>query len=146
MKKAILNIIAIFLLLTILMQIHYVRSKEIEKNIFYVGKNAPGNYSYIQDAIDNASNGDTIFVYNGTYRENIIVNKTLNIFGENKETTIISGDVNQTENGPLIVFYIPTDQANISGFTITNNILEYDAANNSIFGVGILITGNNTTI
>ena len=30
-------------------------------------------YRYIQDAIDNASERDTIFVYNGTYFENLII-------------------------------------------------------------------------
>ncbi len=35
----------------------------------YVGGSGPGNYTKIQDAIDNASDGDTVFVYNGTYHE-----------------------------------------------------------------------------
>ena len=37
-------------------------------NWFYVGGSGPGNYTDIQDAIDNASDGDTVFVYNGTYQ------------------------------------------------------------------------------
>ena len=32
---------------------------------FYVGGNGPGNYTRIQDAIDDANNGDTVFVYEG---------------------------------------------------------------------------------
>lgn len=35
-------------------------------DILYVGGSGPGNYSKIQDAIDDASKGDTVFVYNGT--------------------------------------------------------------------------------
>ena len=35
----------------------------------YVGGNGTGNYTSIQDAIDNASDGDTVYVYNGTYIE-----------------------------------------------------------------------------
>ena len=46
-------------------------------NILYVGGNGPNNYTKIQDAIDDASNGDTIFVYNGTYYENVIINKII---------------------------------------------------------------------
>jgi hypothetical protein len=49
-------------------------AKDIEKsqttskgNWLYVGGSGPGNYTKIQDAIDNASNGDTVFVFNGTY-------------------------------------------------------------------------------
>jgi hypothetical protein len=29
----------------------------------YVGGSGPGNYSKIQDAVDNTSDGDTVFVY-----------------------------------------------------------------------------------
>jgi len=35
----------------------------------YVGGSGPGNYTKIQDAIDDASYGDTVFVYNGTYSD-----------------------------------------------------------------------------
>jgi hypothetical protein len=34
-------------------------------NILYVGGGGPGNYTKIQDAINNAINGDTIFVFSG---------------------------------------------------------------------------------
>jgi hypothetical protein len=39
-------------------------------NTLYVGGDGLGNYSNIQDAIDNAMDGDTVFVYNGTYNQN----------------------------------------------------------------------------
>ena len=53
-------------------------------NILYVGGSGPGNYSKIQDAIDNASDGDTVFVFNDSspYNENIIVNKQISLIGE----------------------------------------------------------------
>ncbi|MBE3136035.1 MAG: hypothetical protein IMZ43_01355 [Thermoplasmata archaeon] len=35
-------------------------------NWLYVGGSGPGNYSTIQDAIDNASDSDTVYIYNGT--------------------------------------------------------------------------------
>ena len=34
-------------------------------NTLYVGGSGPGNYTKIQDAIDNTSDGDTVFVYKG---------------------------------------------------------------------------------
>ena len=37
----------------------------------YVGGSGPGNYTKIQDAINNAIDGDTIYVYSGTYNGNI---------------------------------------------------------------------------
>ncbi|OGS40413.1 MAG: hypothetical protein A3K77_02250 [Euryarchaeota archaeon RBG_13_31_8] len=60
-------------------------------NILYVGGIGEGNYTKIQDAIDNASDGDTVFVYNGTYDEEHIgiTNKSINLVGENKNTTVI---------------------------------------------------------
>jgi parallel beta-helix repeat protein len=50
----------------------------------------PDDYPSIQEAINNADNGDTILVKNGTYHESIIVNKTVSIIGESKETTIVN--------------------------------------------------------
>jgi parallel beta-helix repeat protein len=50
-------------------------------NWLYVGGSGPGNYTRIQDAIDDASDGDTIFVYNGTYHEHITVDKQLVLQG-----------------------------------------------------------------
>ena len=38
-------------------------------------------YQYIQDGIDNAYDGYGIFVYNGTYNENVVINKTIELIG-----------------------------------------------------------------
>ena len=46
-------------------------------------------YRFIQQAIDNASSGDTIYVFDGVYDERIRVDKTLSILGEDKNITII---------------------------------------------------------
>ena len=61
------------------------------RRTLYVGGSGPGNYSKIQDAIDNASDRDTVFVCNGIYYENIVINKSINLIGENAKTTIIDG-------------------------------------------------------
>jgi parallel beta-helix repeat protein len=86
-------------------------------NWLYVGGNGPGNYTRIQDAIDNASDGDTIFVYDDSspYFENVMVNKSINLFGENRETTIIDA------NGWGSPINLNTSFINISGFTVQNS-------------------------
>jgi parallel beta-helix repeat protein len=78
----------------------------------YVGSGGGGNYSKIQWAIDNTSDGDTVFVYNGTYYEHVVVNKTINLIGEDRNNTIIDGE------GTGIVLKITFDWVNITGFTI----------------------------
>lgn len=80
----------------------------------YVGGNGPGNYSKIQDAIDNASDGDTIFVFNGIYYENILVNKKINIIGEDKNYSIIDAI------GKNYTIKIVSDDVVIRNFFITN--------------------------
>ena len=44
--------------------------------ILYVGGDGPGNYTKIQDAIENATSGDTIFVYDDStpYFETLMIN------------------------------------------------------------------------
>ena len=81
----------------------------------YVGGDGPGNYSKIQDAIDNASNGDTIFVYDNSspYYENIIVDKSIQLKGENTDTTIVAGSFSDN-----VIKIDCVDGVNISKFTI----------------------------
>ena len=57
----------------------------------YVGGSGPGNWTNVQDAIDNATNGDTVFVFNGVYLlyTCISLNKKIKLIGEDKEKTII---------------------------------------------------------
>jgi parallel beta-helix repeat protein len=79
----------------------------------YVGGSGTGNYSKIQDAIDNASNGDTIRVYAGTYYENVNVNKPLTIIGNGwSDTTIDGGKKNKD------TVLIRANRVNLSGFKI----------------------------
>lgn len=51
----------------------------------------PDDYSTIQEAINNANVGDTVFVRNGTYFESLTVNKRMTLVGENREGTAIDG-------------------------------------------------------
>jgi parallel beta-helix repeat protein len=61
-------------------------------NVLYVGGNGTGNFTRIQDAIDNSFDGDIVFVYNGTYNECLIIYKSIKLIGENQNKTIINGE------------------------------------------------------
>ena len=75
----------------------------------------PDDYSTIQAAVDAASSGDTIIVRDGTYTENVDVNKdNLAIISENgAEVTVV-----QAANLDDHVFEVTANYVNISGFTV----------------------------
>jgi parallel beta-helix repeat protein len=62
-------------------------------NWLYVGGSGPGNYTRIQDAINDSHDGDTVFVYDDSspYFESLIINTSITLMGENRNTTIIDG-------------------------------------------------------
>ena len=99
-------------------KLEYVNQPTILGNTLYVGGSEPGNYTKIQDAIENATNGDTVFVYNESspYYENVVVNKSINLIGQDKNTTIIDAK----KNGDIVS--ITANEVNISGFNITNGV------------------------
>ena len=107
-----------------------------DKNILYVGGNGPNNYTKIHDAINDTIEGDTVFVYNGTYYEhNITINNSINLIGENRDDTIISG-FNISE-----IIIVDSDWFNISGFTITKGDKGIKSYSNNMF-----ISDNNLTL
>jgi len=115
-----------FLLATSLSCVNTIESDPVQPMIegttLYVGGDGPENYSTIQDAVDNATNYDDIFVYNGIYYENIVIDieitgsgNWLVIEGENKDNTIIDGG----ENGNVIE--MSARKVKIQNFTIKNS-------------------------
>jgi len=121
-------------------------------NTLYVGGSGPNNYTKIQDAIDNATDGDTVFVFNGTYGLTpyvIDIYKSINLIGENKVNTIINGSgiwVNVTEvliSGFTLQNYSDIQVMSSNNITITDNIID-----NYYFGISfmMLIFPNNNTI
>jgi len=132
-KSLVFGIILLFLGKCIIL----ASPQDIDKSSFqtfigkwlYVGGNGEGNYSKIQDAIDNASDGDTVFVFNGTYFEEVIINKKINLIGENIDNTIIHSIINISDT----VIFITVDYVKIYGFTLTSK----DNCIKSTYGIKI---------
>jgi len=70
----------------------------------------PDDYVTIQEAIDSAAQGDIVFVKKGSYSENLLINKSITLVGEDKESTVVVGEGNTA----LIVQH---DNVNVTGFT-----------------------------
>ncbi len=92
----------------------------------YVGGGGPGNYTAIQTAIDDANPGDTVYVFNGTYNENITINKGLSLVGEDRDNTIIN-------SSGVYGIRVTADSVGISGFTIDRLVPGY-------VGSGVYVT------
>jgi nitrous oxidase accessory protein len=126
----------------------------------------PDDYSTIQEAINNAADGNTVFVKTGTYYEHVVVNRTISLLGEDVSTTIIDG------NNTGHVISIVSDNVTLASFTVQRGggtmFPDYDAGvslknargceisgsnivDNGCFGIHLLessqnlVTGNNFT-
>jgi len=89
--------------------------RDVFSELIHADVIVPDNYTTIQGAINNASEGDTIFVRNGTYYERIVVNKSVSLIGEDKTATILDG------NKTVRVVFVTASNVRISGFTIRNS-------------------------
>ena len=74
----------------------------------------PDDYLTIQEAVNAASPGNTIIVKDGTYTENVEVDKRLTIRSENgSDSTIV-----QARNWKNPAFRVTADNTEITGFTV----------------------------
>jgi parallel beta-helix repeat protein len=109
MKKVISATIIVLLLTSVLLFSSDIRPVRAPATII-----VPDDYATIQAAINAANDGDTIYVRNGTYYENVVVNKTVSLCGENSSNTIIDG--NETAD----CVQVTAVNVRISDFTIRN--------------------------
>jgi nitrous oxidase accessory protein NosD len=117
-------------------------SSVLPKSIIYVDDsntqgpwNGSAEYPYqtINEGLLHAVDGDTIYVFNGLYPENVLINKTLYIRGEEQEKTIIDGQ----NNGSVMT--VCSENIRIRRFTLRNSGgIQGDS--------GVLVLANSTTI
>jgi parallel beta-helix repeat protein len=106
--------ISFFLIYVILSIIFSFPTFSKEINVLTVDVNGRGDYISIADAINNASDGDVIRIWDGTYIEsNITISKSLVIIGNSSTSTII--DCNSGHGLKLLVSNI-----NIASISIIN--------------------------
>ncbi len=98
----------------------------------------PDDCPTIQEAINRASEGDSIYVRAGTYHEKqATIWKPLTLVGENKDTTVIDGE------GSYICLYVQsTHNVRVSGFTIRNGWGVYSSHSQNVVIEGNIVTDN----
>ena len=119
MRKNVALLVVLVFLVTLCLTV-YLPVKAESKTI-----TVPDDSPTIQEAINVADVGDTIFVKRGTYVENPVVNKSVSLIGEDRDATVI--DVTAG-------LKVERDNVTITGFTI------YDGWQ------GITVSGNYSKI
>lgn len=125
-------------------------NKKLLKTTWIVDNEGDGDFTSIQTAIDNATAGDTIEVYSGTYNENPLIEKSIDLIGK----AIEYGSGSDTGN-PVIsglgndnVISVATDNQDapvkISDFTITQSGYRH-AGIYAEYSKTVVITNNNIT-
>jgi len=102
----------------------------------------PDDFALIQDAIDAASGGDTVFVRQGTYVETIdFSGKAIDLIGlEGADVTIIDGDY---MGSPVSFQSGEGSDSRLEGFTVRNGIGTWDPSWSEYCGGGIYCTNQS---
>jgi len=83
------------------------------------------NYETIQYAVNNASSGDTILVYPGTYNENVDGTAALHVDSDLNDLNITSvggASVTNVTTDADYLFYITSDNVTINGFNVSGTV------------------------
>lgn len=153
MKRANLAILSIVMCMFVLS----ISQFKVEPAISIVNADKLASFLTIQEAINAANSGETVYVRNGTYYEHVVMNKSVMLVGESCINTIIDG------TGSGVVVQVTANDAGVSGFTIQNgnfgvSIVNSDCENisgnmmkNNFQGICFqnshnnLVNGNNLT-
>jgi len=84
----------------------------LETKTWIVDDDGPADFTSIQEAINAASAGDTIYVKAGIYYEHVVANKSVSLVGEDSGMAIIDGNL----TGKVI--NVTHDNVVVTGFTV----------------------------
>ena len=113
-------------------QINTVNNNE---HIIIVDQSGEGDYNTIQEAVDDAQEGFTIYVKNGEYKEVIMIKKQLNLVGEDKDSTLI----NPVSEKNKYAICLGAPKIKLSGFSIKNGA-------SGLYSSGIRVISSNIEI
>ncbi|MBE3136418.1 MAG: right-handed parallel beta-helix repeat-containing protein, partial [Thermoplasmata archaeon] len=98
------------------------------------------HFNTIQNGIDGVAIGGFVNVNNGEYHENVVVNKPVQLYGQDRDNTIVDGG--NTTN----TFTVTASHVVINGFKITNGNSVYPNAGIFLDHVeGSIINNNNVS-
>jgi len=141
LRKTVFGITVSLLIMSMLTLAFNIQPVKAEPRTWTVDDDGSADFHTIQEAINAASLGDTIFVYNGTYYENVVVNKTVTLIGEHRSTTFIDGRrlgtvVNITANNVVISHFTMQKGGN-------NSFDQYPASGINVLSTNTTISDNN---
>ena len=106
----------------------------------------PDDYSTIQSAINNAVEGDTVYIKKGTYVENPVVNKSISLVGENRDSTVIDVTAGLKVERENVTITGLTIYDGWQGITLFSNYskISGNKITDSQYGIVLLSSQNNT--
>lgn len=120
---------------------------------FKTVSNNKGDYNKIQDAINNASHGDTVYLLQGAYKENIVINKSINLIGRDNKAIIVGNgleDVIRIDSDDVELAYLQIKNSgeNQAGIKIHGNStgIYWCNINNNSYGLVLESSSNNEII
>ncbi len=131
---------------TLLISLIFLLVSLLTANTIVVDINGTGNYTTIQEGINNASNGDIVLVYPGTYYENIdYAGKNITVaskyYTTGDEAYIDSTIIDGNNNGSCVLIFDSLTESKIYGFTLQHGSGFLESSGTS-YGGGINLSYN----
>jgi len=142
----ILGILFLFIGVSVIPSISGNIESSLSSNIIYVDDdNTQGPwegtyehpYQYIQDGVDNASDGDTVFVFSGTYDEYVWIGEfsqsgaSIKLIGQDRDSTFIKGVVSIYNINDTTVYNFTFPEEDLNTYCVAGVSL-HNAHNNII--------------